>query len=198
MATVKMQSRQDISAAIHRALIEVFTLREAGLETTVRNAVGDERGIAAMSGAILVQAGDGTVRVEYASEELREEVLAALTTALEEEPAMAKEEVSDVDTTAEEELLSASDAEAQIQEQENTVEERDEEVFEPEEQAFRQSTAAVRDDSPTKQSTAWLALSDAVPVEQWINTTLPDPTIKFAVSTLHPSPKRGNLHFTDP
>jgi len=198
MATVKLQSRQDISAAIHRALIEVFTLRDSGLETMVQNAVDDDRGIGAMSGATLLQAEDGTVRVEYASEELREEVIAALTTAPEVEPATLEEEVSDVEIAAEEDMSSASDVEAQIEEPVNAAEIRDEDVFEPEEQELSQSTATVRDNSPTKQSAAWLALSDAVPVEQWVNTTFPDPNIKFAVSILHPSPKRWSSHFTDP
>jgi len=170
MATTKLQSRQDISAAIHRALIEVFTLREAGLELLVQNAVGDERGLGAMSGARIVQVGNGTVRVEYAREELREEVIAALTTA----PEASEEEGGDVEI-----VESASDAEAQTQEPVKTEEIQDQDVFEPEEQA---STAAVREQSPTKQSTAWLAFSDAVPVEQWINTTFPSPPLKFAVS----------------
>jgi len=170
MATTKLQSRQDISAAIHRALIEVFTLREAGLELLVQNAVGDERGLGAMSGARIVQVDNGTVRVEYAREELREEVIAALTTA----PEASEEEGGDVEIVA-----SASDAEAQTQEPVKTEEIQDEDVFEPEEQA---STAAVREQSPTKQSTAWLAFSDAVPGEQWINTTFPSPPLKFAVS----------------
>ena len=176
MATTKLQSRQDISAAIHRALIEVLTLREAGLELLVQNAVGDERGLGAMSGAWIVQVGDGTVRVEYAKEELREEVIAALTTA----PEASEDEGGDVEI-----VESASDAEAQTQEPVKTEEIQDEDVFEPEEQA---STAAVREQSPAKQSTAWLAFSDVVPVEQWINTTFPSPPLKFAVSNSLPHP----------
>lgn len=189
ISLTKLHSKQDVSAAIHRALIEVFTLHEAGLEPMVQNAVGDDRGVEAMSGTKIVQGGDGTVKVEYASEELRGEVIAALTTLPEEEAAM-----SEVEIAADADGDSTSDAEAQMEEQENAEEIREQDVFEPEEQTSIQKT-------PNPPPNTWLASSNAIPVDQWVNTTFHSPALKFAVSTTlasFPQPSSPELPLPNP
>ena len=193
MSTVKLQSRADISAVIHRALVEVFTLRDAGQGIVVQTAVGDDRGIGAMSGATILQGEDGMVRVEYANEGLREEVIAALTTAPEEEPAPLDLETGSVEAV--------EDATQEDVPQTSEVEREDEDVFEPEEPANDDAVhaaAAVQETTPVRApipiEAAKLALSDAVPVEQWINITFPDPSTKFAVRILTSSARMRLTH----
>ena len=189
MSTVKLQSREDISAAIYRALVEVFTLHGAGLEPVVKTAVGDDRGLEALSGAKIVQLGDGAVKVDYASKELQGEFIATLTSVPEVEAGTLVGEGS-----AEEESLRESEIGTQDkgvpsqEEQANATEAQEEDVFEPEDPAGDDVAAAVTDTqvgAPVKASkkrAAWLALLDHVPADQWINITFPNPNVKFAVS----------------
>lgn len=199
MSTVKLQSQPDISAAIYRALVEVFTLQNAGQDTMVRNPVGDDRGIEAMSGATLSQGRRGGVKVAYPNDDLRTEVVTALTTPLEEEaPPVDREESSLLeptqDASMQEEIVDGLDSAAPKGTQPaNEARLEDDDIFEPEEQ---EATSPVQTQTveppppPAKASSkraAWLALSDAIPVERWMNIRFPDDSMKFAVS-IHPSP----------
>ena len=189
MSTVKLQSREDISAAIYRALVEVFTLQNAGLEPVVKTTVGGDWGVQALSGAKIVQLGDGAVKVDYASEDLREELITVLTSVpeveagtLEGEGAVEKESLQESEIGTQNEDVPSQE------EQANATEAQEEDVFEPEDPAGDDVAAAVTDTQmgapveASKKRAAWLALLDHVPAEQWIKITFADPSVKFAVS----------------
>ena len=189
MSTVKLQSREDISAAIYRALVEVFTLQGAGLEPVVKTTVGDDRGVQALSEAKILQLGDGAVKVDYAREDLREKLITALTSVPELEAGTLEGEGAGEEESLQESEIGTQDEDVPSQEEQaNATEAQEEDVFEPEDPAGDDVAAAVIDTqvgAPVKASkkrAAWLALLDHIPPEQWITITFADPGVKFAVS----------------
>ena len=79
MAPSKMESREDISRTIHRALVEVFTLREAGRLTEVP--VGIEETLQAdfYRDVAFKQDADGITVAIFIHKRLREDILDSLT-----------------------------------------------------------------------------------------------------------------------
>ena len=194
MSPTKLESRDDVSAAIYRALVEVFTLRGAGLDPVTKNTDGEDGTIEAMSRARIVQAEDGRATVEYTSEEVRDNVIAALTTVPDETLVALEEEGSEVEGSQDMELPGESEAKAknegafEQEEQPSDMEVQNEEIFESEEQTDDGAASLAADRQPGTAGAArntgragWLALFNGMPLDQWMGIVFPDPTIKFAV-----------------
>ena len=69
-----------IDDAVYRALKEVYTLKEAGLSTTVPMAADDDRGLEFLQHAALLNSKKGGIFVEWNDNEAREALIRALTT----------------------------------------------------------------------------------------------------------------------
>ena len=72
--------RRDIDDAVRRALVEVYTLKEAGLDPTISTTLEDDRGLEAIGHAEIFQGKDGHVRVEWDDSDMRGRLVQALTT----------------------------------------------------------------------------------------------------------------------
>lgn len=79
MAPAKMESREEISEAIHRALVEVFTLKEARVRMEICMGYGETSEAHYFKDVSFEQAANGTTVPIFAYEQLREEVLDSLT-----------------------------------------------------------------------------------------------------------------------
>lgn len=78
MAPAKMQTREDISRRIHQALVEIFTLKGAGLPLNI--SVNFEQTVEKdyMKEVSFKQAEDGTITAVFLQEQLRQVVLGSL------------------------------------------------------------------------------------------------------------------------
>lgn len=79
MAPTKMESREDISEAIHRALVEIFTLQEARVSMEIFMGYGETPEAHYFKDVSFKQAPGGATVPIFADEKLREEVLDSLT-----------------------------------------------------------------------------------------------------------------------
>lgn len=194
MSVTKLQSKEDISAAIYRALVEVFTLRDAGMEVVIPNAVGDDRGVEAISTARIVQGEHGVPTVTYASAELQQEAFAALMPIPEEEAVAPEDVVREAKGIEDEEIVEEIETEAhneevlRAEEQASEIQAQEEDVFESEEQGGDEAMAATVTQATTpvkasvKRKAEWLVFFNDVPTGQWVNTAFPTAEVKFAVS----------------
>lgn len=78
MAPAKMQTREDISRRIHQALVEIFTLKGAGLPLNI--SVNFEQTVEKdyMKDVSFRQAEDGTITPVFLQEQLRQVVLGSI------------------------------------------------------------------------------------------------------------------------
>lgn len=78
MAPAKMQTREDISRKIHQALVEIFTLKGAGLPLNI--SVNFEQTVEKdyIKDVSFKQAEDGTITAVFLQEQLRQVVLGSL------------------------------------------------------------------------------------------------------------------------
>lgn len=110
-----------IDGAVRQALVEVYTLREAGLLPAVSLSLDDDRGLVAMNSARIFQGPEGKPRIEWSDNDMRGVLVQALTTSyskaetseasteedtldmntLEEETAMADQRLTSEDTSLE-------------------------------------------------------------------------------------------------
>ncbi|MCJ1464821.1 hypothetical protein MMC07_003435 [Pseudocyphellaria aurata] len=79
MAPTKMESREDISGAIHRAMVEVFTLKEAEVRMEISIGYGETPETDYRKDVSFKQAENGNSILVFSYEQLREEVLDSLT-----------------------------------------------------------------------------------------------------------------------
>lgn len=79
MAPTKLESREDVSEAIHRALVEIFTLKEARVPMEIFMGYGETPEAHYFKVVSFKQAPDGATVPIFADEKLREEVLDSLT-----------------------------------------------------------------------------------------------------------------------
>ena len=79
MAPTQLESREEISEAIHRALVEIYTLKEARIPTNITMGYGETPEAHYFKDVSFKQAANGTIVPVFAYEQLREEVLDSLT-----------------------------------------------------------------------------------------------------------------------
>lgn len=79
MGPTKMESREEISEVIHRALVEIYTLKEARVPMEIFMSYAETPEAHYFKDVSFKQDADGTTVPVFASEELREQVLDSLT-----------------------------------------------------------------------------------------------------------------------
>lgn len=79
MAPTKMESREEISEAIHRALVEIFALKEARIPIEISMGYGETAEAHYFKDVSFMQAANGRTVPVFSHERLREEVLDSLT-----------------------------------------------------------------------------------------------------------------------
>ena len=97
-----------IDGAVRQALVEVYTLREAGLPPTVSSSLDDNRGLIATKSAKIFEGTNGKPQIEWSDKGMRGALVQALTThqieasadmnTLEQESAMAEQRLATEDT----------------------------------------------------------------------------------------------------
>ncbi len=169
----KLLSKQDLTLALHRAVVEVFTLREAGRPMTDATNAKDDRIIPDTSQVgILLSGQEQAVALSYPDEQTKEAILQSTVLS---EPV---EEVTNVQTEVEEAragMEKDTAGQSSLQDVEST----------PVEEVMQQNTNPSL--SAPKQATL---PSDST----WLNISLLDPAVKFAVSPIHIS----SLPFSPP
>ena len=112
MAPLRMETKEDIAIAIHRALVEVYTLREAGLSIVFPSR--EDADYDSDWGAVgFHQHGNGSVEPIYPSEEIRQKILQHLTNPESEDDSSADSMFEDVEDLESEELDEKIGEEAQ-------------------------------------------------------------------------------------
>ncbi len=174
MAPAKMQTREDISRKIHQALVEIFTLKGAGLPLNI--SVNFEQTVEKdyIKDVSFRQAEDGTITAVFLQEQLRQVVLGSLA-------ADADGDKGDDGGYAE---PSPDDSQELVAETAPEVEQENKDVAaegQVETQAQSQALAASETvQGPGEIETPFLDFSPDD--ESWMDVQFEDINIKFAVS----------------
>lgn len=167
MAPAKMQMREDISRKIHQALVEIFTLKGAGLPLNI--SVNFEQTVEKdyIKDVSFRQAEDGTITAVFLQEQLRQVVLGSLAT-----DADGDKEPSPDDS---QELVAETAPEVEQENKDGAAE------GQVETQAQSQALAASETvQGPGEIETPFLDFSPDD--ESWMDVQFEDINIKFAVS----------------
>lgn len=166
MAPTKLLSREDLMLAIHRAVVEVFTLREAGRPLTDATNARDDRIIPRTNEVNVTFSDDQSPVLSYPDEQVKETILQSTIVG---EPV---EEVIEVQNEMEADTEPSNDTAATTPLEEVSATPV-EQVMHPENQEL-----------PTPPT------QPALPQDPtWLNISLRDPAIKFAVRLFpHPTP----------
>lgn len=160
----KVMSREDLMMVVHRAVVEVFTLRDAGRPMTDAANARDDRVVPETSGVRFTISGEEQkVILSYPDEKVKETILQSTVLG---EPV---QEVMDVQAQAEEaasEAIDGTDTETPLEEVATT----------PVEEVMPDT-----DTPPSTQRQTTLPHDST-----WLNISLQDPTLKFAVCPPHP------------
>lgn len=181
MAPSRMESKEEISIAIHRALVEVYTLKEAGLSIVFP--AWEDAEYDSDWGAIGFHLhGNGTVEPIYPSEEIRQKILHHLTTPEPEDDSSADSMAEDVEGIGAEESDEKTGEEGQASlDQSSSAEEGELEgsaVDTPEDESIAEDETA--SESP---------LTD----KSWLNVPLDDINVKFMVGVSLDRIRRSSL-----
>lgn len=173
MAPSRMESKEDIAIAIHRALVEVYTVKEAGL--SIVDPSWEDADYDSDWGAVgFHQHGNGTVEPIYPSEEIRQKILHHLTNPESEDDSLADSVAEDVEDLETEESDEKTGEEAQATlDQSQSSEEGELEganVNTPEDDMMEEDET--NSESP---------LTD----KSWLNVPFDDIDVKFMVSVRH-------------
>ena len=163
LAASKLKAREEISAAVHRALIEIYTLREANMPLAVMSSWGED--LPELSGITFsAQDADGRVALNFTNEAQRETVLKS-TSRVE-----SKEELP---VYTEEGVLETI-------EQQNQQPSIDQDAGVVESQSIRSSDVEV---DPVMEVHKPSLLEAASKDTSWRSIQFDDPDLKFAVCT---------------
>lgn len=154
----KVLSRNELTIAVHRAVVEVFTLREAGRPMTDATNARDDRVIPETSGVSFTLSGDRVV-LSYPDNQVKEMILQSTVLS---EPV---EEVMEVQAEV-------AEAESETTQEPETRTSLEEVSATPVEEVMPDSNTPTP--APNKQAT--------LPLDPtWLNISLQDPALKFAV-----------------
>lgn len=171
MQPKSLLSREDITAAVHRAVVEVITLRDAGRPMTDAVNARDDRVIPETSGVNFTISGeDQKVILSYPSDEVKETILQSTV------PSEPVEEVMEVQ-------VEAKEVEREISNEMDTKTPLEEVAATPVEE--------VMPDTATRTKKQAILPRDLT----WLNISLQDPALKFAVRapTTNPKPQSTQL-----
>lgn len=180
MVATKLESKEDISAAIQRALVEIYALLDAGRPLAVKAKFPDGRGLPALSGISFLQSTTGAVTLGFDDEQLREKIV--------ESTSWTEEDHEDSQTEIE--VGVAEEAAPGI-----TKAELSNKISSGSATGDTGNSASEQDDaSETKESESLelpeapeeTLLETASTDDSWRNLPLLDPHVKFAVSSSSP------------
>lgn len=159
MAPSKLTSPEEVSVAIHRALVEIFTAKEARLPINLCTTAWDKRYNPAWGSVSFQRSGNGQTVAVFPNEELRQEVLDVL------------KEAKD-SNMKDDQKLEVSVAEDMDEEDEDVIEE---EVDEDEDENGDEYED--EDEDKDYKTLSGSPLSDST----WLDVEFPDQNLKFAV-----------------
>lgn len=176
MGSERTEGRNDTIIAVHRALVETYALKQAGLPLVMDHSIKptDDYGERVAGGAKFEQDANGQLALVLESEELRQSILKSVTP----QDRSSDETEKDEDTRIEEEdIIEEAMESREAEDRPSQVVEEDDDIsleFEgsdlpvPDEQSF--------DPARSSDLSAFTPASDS-----WRNVSLEDPAIKFAV-----------------
>ena len=178
------ESRDDITLALHRALVEAYALKEAGLPLVMdyysEDPTEDYSELVA-GGAKFEQDTNGKMTLVLESEELRKSILTCVTPKDSQSDNNGMED-PEIEEEVEEMMEGSTEDEVQAREAGERPPQVDDEISSEYERQFEGSDPSLRDGEsfdPARSSNlaALLPASDS-----WRNVSLENPKIKFAVS----------------
>lgn len=189
MAPSKLDSREDVSRVVHRALVEIFTLREAGVPVKDLVRFRDTAEADYLRDVGFGKHADGNTVLVFSDEKLRSDVLGSMIYKM--EPNNLKKvdhTIPTNDAVNEEKPLRQIDAEDLGLTEERSLSQGDDEYLKSTEEGSP-SQADVEELGPTESSfldTSDLSLDTRPNDETWLHIELNDNRVKFAVSDLAP------------
>lgn len=162
MAPSKMKTREEVSAAVHRAMIEVHALQEAKMPLVITSSWEDN--LPELSGVSFSQDTNRNVKLNFVNERLREEVLESTSRVAPEE---------NMEVYSEEDV---QEKKKQDNEQENSNMSASSVELDP------SQTSEVGPD-PTMERKEVSLLDAASQDQSWCSIPLDDPNLKFAACT---------------
>ena len=173
MAPSRMESKEDISIAIHRALVEVYTLREAGL-SIVFPTWEDAHYDSDWGAVSFHQHGNGTVEPIFPNEQIRQKILHHLTNPEPEDDSVADSVAEDIEDLGKEELNERLDERVQMSQDQSL----------PSEGELGGSTSNISDDDMVSEDETFSSTSPLTD-KSWLNVPLDDINAKFMVGVNH-------------
>ncbi len=165
MAPSKLKTREEVSAAVHRALVETYALREAKMPVVITSSWEDD--LPELSGVSFSQDTSRNVKLNFVNERLREEVL---------------ESTSRVAPEQNMEVYSEEDVQEKMKQDE---EQANNNMNAAMVESDPLQTSEVGPDSIMGRKE--VSLLDAASQDQsWSSIPLDDPTLKFAACTFAP------------
>lgn len=190
MTPSKMTSREEIEAAVRRAVIEVFTLR--GAERPLTDAVNatNDKVTPSLENVVFTESGDASVVLNFVGPDVRQEILDSMDLSrggpadkvLETQPAGELLEMQPAD-----ELLETQPP-VELLEMQTEIEATDQEAIAELNAIAAESSDATMADAEESHSPDYISLE--VP---WQNISLGDTDVKFAVRSL----RSISYHLTD-
>ena len=191
MVPERLESRSDIILALHRALVEVYALKEAELPLVMdkysKDHMDDYPGLVAR-GAKFERDANGEMTLILESEELRQSILQCI---IPKDSLSDNEGVENPETEEEGEEIMDGSTEKEVETRE--AGERPPQIDDEINSEFERSEPSVRDGeffdtARTSNLAAFMPASDS-----WRNVSLGDPAIKFAVSGPNAACRRSLL-----
>ena len=170
MASSKLKTREEVAAAVHRALVEIYTLHEASMPLMIASTWEDD--LPELSGISFSHDTNGNVTLNFGHEELRGKVL---------------ESTSKAKIEDEEIVLSEEDV---LEETEQGTDQPNDNAGADAVESELPQTSGVELDSISERQKVSL-LDAASRDDSWRHIPLDDPEIKFAVC---PFPQLRGFH----
>ena len=154
MSSTIKDSREDVAKSIRRALIEIYTLKEAGRPLTDAAYALDDKITSSLGGVSFSTSADGSVKVLFPDEETQQAVLQSIV------ESKSAEEVLEID----EEVV----AEVEVEREDSTTTED-----------LKTDPARKLEEPPPQTIKAFEPVAD----DSWIPIAFPNADLKFAVSS---------------
>lgn len=173
MAPAKMQTRENISRRIHQALVEIFTLRGAGLPLNISMNFEQTAEKDYMKDVSFRQAEDGTITPVFLQEQIRQVVLGSLAADVNGDE-MDDGELTELSLDNSQKLIAETAPELEQEHQDGSDEGQMEPQAQPQPLAGSETVQGPEEIEKPRQND-----------ESWMDVHLEDINIKFAVSEKH-------------
>lgn len=187
MAPTKMESREDISGAIHRAMVEIFTLKEAKIRMDISIRYGETPETDYLKDVSFKQAEDGNTIPVFSYEQLREEVLDFLTEVEEAQ----NDSATSLESTVDEPQVPGQE-EADLIENNSPIRAETEAATSGDTGIFNETKFDDQESSENEETIDEIQSND----ETWLNVTFNDLETKFAVSHCFEARRATRAHIT--